>query len=303
MPLIEKICKFIPIWFSLPVLAISAFAYWYCNWLHENECRLWFLAREKELGGIMASSEAANTLLNGLWVLAFLAVLLLSASYIYLAAGRFGLIGDKREKTTGETHRLNYELLDRSEIFTLWNAAHYWTEQEPIVDHPGGRDPFYQTFQDLKTAVDMAQIVSVDQTQGTANRNTRASREELRSFALTRRERPKFLFPEERLTRQQAVDLISDRMVEFIDHVYSRDPIEMVDIEDWWGEFFDWRLHQIVPLVERIQSRAAANNFTTFVSFETIFWNESRGLRYNHIKTMMDITLQRIQKIIEEFKQ
>lgn len=128
------------------------------------------------------------------------------------SAGRSDhLKGGGHDKTEEPANGPDYEQWDKSEILNLWNAAHLWADLEPshYVDHPGGPPPFYQIFSELKAAVDRGDFqregpqINYDSPPAgytsQANRHTTVKRRALRVYATQiRKDRPRFLFPDER---------------------------------------------------------------------------------------------------------
>jgi hypothetical protein len=134
-------------------------------------------------------------------VLATLAMLLALAS---TAASR-SLTG-ARSNRTSETLQKKPDLDAWAQVneLELWQAACLWAEKEPAL--PINRGAEYAHFRMLKEAVSKKELIAIlnlEQSLALQARrfdpdaHTKATREELRKFAVRRNQRPRFLFPED----------------------------------------------------------------------------------------------------------
>ena len=88
----------------------------------------------------------------------------------------------------------DYSAWDQVQNLTTFQASRLWAGQEPTADK--STDTAYAWFRAIKEAIQRTELRQ--EVPGAINRNSLVSRAELRRFALSRGERPKFLFPEER---------------------------------------------------------------------------------------------------------
>lgn len=181
------------------MLAVIVTAGFFAFWVYEDETRKWI---RDQLGKAIEDTTAitvSQIAYPFLFIALLVVVVLMMSAYVF----QWFESGRTSNELAQSSEKPDYKQWDKSEILTLWNAAHLWAEQEPVVDHPGGHPPFYQLFQDLKADVDLQALCPVGQTRTQANRHTRVTRAELRRYAVEhRKERPKFLFPSERITDQ-----------------------------------------------------------------------------------------------------
>lgn len=89
----------------------------------------------------------------------------------------------------------------------------------------------------------------------------------------------------------------------FIDTEFNADPSNPVEIEAWWHRFLNWRDQIVVPLVTVAHSEDRAITLSRLVVVDMRQWREDRSQRFNHVKSMMNQTLQMLREIIDEFKQ